>query len=386
MTEMIRVGDVYNKNLNFLIGSGASSGLFPTLALGIKDEAGAAQTIETLATLFNQNNDRIRYASLFMHYYHTCIRPVIEFELESVDGDQVKAKVVENYQQFMKTVLALLLKRKELDRRTNIFTTNYDGCLELVADRIHQTGTIDFVLNDGARGFNRRFLQARNFNSFVCQTGVFERSQIGIPQLNLIHVHGSAYWKKDKSSIRVDYSTHPTDPLLTEETIAKLGPFSQSLLDANSSIADLPVIDLTDDEVESFWAKYDKLPIVNPTKWKFHETVFEEHYYQMLRLLSYELEKPNAILITFGFSFADEHILKLVQRSLSNPSLQVFICCYSKESCASMREEFNAFPNVECISVEGGKLDFTAFNQTVFSLNPQAQDLEAAGNIAAEAK
>lgn len=41
---MIRVSDVYNKNLNFLIGSGASSGLFPTLALGIKDDAGVAQT------------------------------------------------------------------------------------------------------------------------------------------------------------------------------------------------------------------------------------------------------------------------------------------------------------------------------------------------------
>jgi hypothetical protein len=383
MAEIIRVSDVYDKNLNFLIGSGASSGLFPTLALGIRDDVDERQTVETLATFFSQGGDRIRQTALFMHYYHTCIKPVIDFKLESVEGDEVKSKVVENYQHFIETVLALLRRRKELDRRTNIFTTNYDGCFEHVSDRIFQTAAIDFVLNDGARGFNRRFLQARNFNSFVCQTGVFERSQVGIPQINLIHVHGSAYWAKDRSNIRVDYSGLETTTLLTAETLAKLAPFSQCLLDANARVDDLPIIELSGDEIDSFWAEYNKLPIVNPTKWKFHETVFEEHYYQMLRLLSYELEKPNAILITFGFSFADEHILNLVKRSLSNPSLQVFVCCYGKRSYDAMQEEFRIFTNVKCIVLEEGNLDFTAFNRTVFSLNPQIQISEGAEHNAA---
>src|SRR5690606_7583958 len=117
---------------------------------------------------------------------------------------------------------------------------------------------------------------------------------------------------------------------------------------------------------------YNKLPIVNPTKWKFHETVFEEHYYQMLRFLSYELEKPNSILITFGFSFADEHILKLVQRSLSNPLLQTFICCYSQSSAGAMEEEFKLWKNVKVIGPpDGAKLDFANFNKYVFSLKPE---------------
>src|SRR5260221_8105593 len=85
------------------------------------------------------------------------------------------------------------------------------------------------------------------------------------------------------------------------------------------------------------------------TKWKFHETVYEEHYYQMLRLLSYELEKPNAVLITFGFSFADEHILNLVMRSLSNPGLQVFVCCHTAQRYEAIREKFKSYRNVQCL-------------------------------------
>src|SRR5690606_25960330 len=110
-----------------------------------------------------------------------------------------------------------------------------------------------------------------------------------------------------------------------------------------------------------FWAAYNELPIVNPTKFKFQETVFDEHYYQMLRLLSYELEKPNAVLITFGFSFADEHILNLIKRSLANPSLQVYVCCYSPIDKARLGEVFRAYENVCCITLEDEPLSFKAF-------------------------
>lgn len=41
MSEFIKAEDIYDKNLNFLLGSGASFGLFPTLALQIVDETGS---------------------------------------------------------------------------------------------------------------------------------------------------------------------------------------------------------------------------------------------------------------------------------------------------------------------------------------------------------
>ena len=57
--------DTYNKNINILIGSGASADLFPTLGLEIKDPAGNRETIETLATKFEGSPEKL--TALFMH-------------------------------------------------------------------------------------------------------------------------------------------------------------------------------------------------------------------------------------------------------------------------------------------------------------------------------
>lgn len=382
MEEFIKAEDIYDKNLNFLLGSGASYGLFPTLALKILDDEGKPHTVETLATRFGENDPR--FTLVFMHYYATCIRPAIEFNLGVAEADLHKRAVIENYGTFFETALQLLQRRKPMEKRCNVFTTNYDGCIAHVADTLFKRANVDFVLNDGARGFHRRFLQARNFNSFLCQTGVFERHTSGIPQINLIHLHGSVYWHKEDSRIKVDYAQRSIGKIMSEATAAKLAPFSACLSGEGQTVADLPGVNLTDAEKKQFWDVYDKLPIVNPTKWKFHETVFEEHYYQMLRLLSYELEKPNAVLVTFGFSFADEHILNLVQRSLSNPTLQVFVCCFNQAEAERMKASFGSYRNVQCVSSADGVLDFTAFNERVLCLNSPKEPAKEVGIAADE--
>jgi len=368
MFESIEPLDAYNKNINILIGSGASADLFPTLALAIKGAKGEWETIETLATKFETWHDK--RTALFMHYYTTCIFPVQTFSPNSVVSDKGKANL-ENYEVFLKTLLGLLDRRKDLNRKINIFTTNYDGCLAHSADNILMKGSHDFVVNDGTSGFHRKHLHAKNFNTFQCQTGIFERSNYGVPQLNIIHLHGSVYWSKSDDKIEVKYANDFKN-MIHIKTLAKIGKFSKYLVTDGGTTAKIPSINFTSAQRENFWTEYKKLPIVNPTKWKFHETVFEEHYYQMLRFLSYELEKPNSILITFGFSFADEHIRKLVQRSLSNPQLQTFICCYSQGNADSLREEFKLWKNVTIIGPpHGEKLDFTNFNKYIFSLKTE---------------
>lgn len=385
MAEFIKAEDIYDKNLNFLLGSGASFGLFPTLALKILNNEGKPHTVETLATSFDENDPRFTLA--FMHYYATCIKPVIEFNLDAAEADQDKQAVIANYVAFFETTLQLLQRRKPMEKRCNVFTTNYDGCIAHVADTLFKRANVDFVLNDGARGFHRRFLQARNFNSFLCQTGVFERHTSGIPQINLIHLHGSVYWYKEDSRIKIDYAPRPVGDIMSDTTAAKLVSFSACLEGEGKTVADLPKVELSETEKTQFWEAYKQLPIVNPTKWKFHETVFEEHYYQMLRLLSYELEKPNAVLVTFGFSFADEHILNLVQRSLSNPTLQVFVCCFNQAEADRLNGYFGSYKNVQCVSSTDGVLNFAAFNQRVLHLNARkelAQEMDAAVDGAAQ--
>ncbi|WP_416820075.1 SIR2 family protein [Delftia tsuruhatensis] len=364
---MISIDDIYDKDINFLFGSGASTGLLPTLQLQMRTGIGDGRySLEELATNFEQeDDDRRRLVPLFMHYYTSCIRPAERLTLDAARATDAGAKTIKNYRTFLTTALEMMSRRKQLDRRCNLFTTNYDGCFPLVADELIKEGRTDFVLNDGTRGFTMRVLQARNFGSYLCQAGVFGRYQSSIPQVNLIHLHGSVYWRKAGSIIQVSYDTADHEDLLSADTAALLQPFSAALNNSDAELAQLPAIGINDDRLNSFWEKYQRMPIVNPTKWKFHETVYEEHYYQMLRLLSYELEKQNAVLITFGFSFADEHILNLVMRSLSNPGLQVFICCYSPSDRASMEEKFKGHRNVKCLALDGENMDFTAFNEKV---------------------
>jgi len=285
-----------------------------------------------------------------------------------VSGDKIREQVINNYMIFLKTVLRILQRRESMDKHCNIFTTNYDGCFPLVADEILRTGNIDFLLNDGTRGFSRRILQIRNYNTYLCQTGIFERHQTSIPQINLIHLHGSVYWQKDDSNIVVDYLNGQPANSMSAATLEKLAAFSACLDNETCKLADLKPPKFSPAELDGFWSSYTKLPIVNPMKWKFSETLFEEHYYQMLRMLSYELEKPNAVLVTFGFSFADEHIMSIVKRSLSNPHLQVFACCYNKAMQASLEKEFRGYANIIFIALDESPMDFTAFNERVFML------------------
>jgi hypothetical protein len=369
---VISIEDIYNQDINFLFGSGASFGLLPTLQLQLKTGVEDRRyTLEELATKFEREKDR-RLIPLFMYYYANCIRPAEELRLDAVTTEP-GASVIKNYRTFLLTALEMVKRRKALDRRCNVFTTNYDGCFPLVADTLIKDGNIDFVLNDGARGFTRRIVQARNFGSYLCYAGVFGRYQSSVPQINLIHLHGSVYWSKLDAAIRVDYDLKEREELLDTDARALLQPFSDALNNPAATLDDLPDTGFSDAALGAFWAKYELMPIVNPTKWKFHESVYEEHYYQMLRLLSYELEKPNAVLISFGFSFSDEHILNLVTRSLSNPRLQVFVCCFNGAEHASMEQRFKGHRNVKCLMLDDGVMNFTAFNEKVLTW-PDAAD------------
>ena len=96
MNNSIDVSQIYDQNLNFLIGSGASYGLFPTLALNMRDETDSPLTVETLAARFDNEKD-VRLAPLFMHYYSTCVRPAETLDWDTALADPVKSEVLHNY-------------------------------------------------------------------------------------------------------------------------------------------------------------------------------------------------------------------------------------------------------------------------------------------------
>ncbi|CAM2776206.1 TPA: hypothetical protein JBL19_11230 [Legionella pneumophila] len=373
MESQINIEYIYDKNINILLGAGASYGLFPTLELMLEGENGNRFTIETLAEKFESQNQPKLKTLLFMYYFKSCIKPVLEFCIHNLETS--KQNVILQYSNFIHTILSILYKRTSPKRRCNIFTTNYDGCIALSSEEILKQGQRDFILNDGTRGFRKKYLQAKNFNTFLCQTGIFEKNYIDVPQINLIHLHGSAYWQKEDDRIIVDYQSSGKFSEIGQ-IVTQMSPLLDQFTDIISSdksefssLNSMRLDDLSYDLEQQFWQEYKKIPIVNPEKWKFHETVFEEHYYQMLRALSYELEKDHTILISFGFSFADEHILNLIKRSLSNHLLQLFVCCFNDQEKKNLEKKFLGYKNIQFISCKEN-LNFEIFNTNVFTLEP----------------
>lgn len=374
--EKIDIEDIYDKNLNFLIGAGASFGLFPTLSIALNNWG---YSYETLIEEVEKDSDEDIKSKLktliFMAYYEELILPVhtsqYEFKIPTV-----KRGVIDNYQNFINSIIHILGRSN--NKVCNIFTTNYDGCLPFVADRILQRGNIDFTINDGTSGFFKKQLEARNYNQTHHRTGMFSEYKEQLPTINVIPLHGSAYWTLEKDKIFVDY----TPNLQIIDLKGNIDEFIDLLNDERKEYSDLRQYAeseyesdwLTDEVINNFWIKYKTLPIVNPTKEKFYETVIKEHFYQMLRLMSYEFEKEQTVFIAFGFSFADEHILSLVKRSLSNPSLQLYICCFDDPTLTSMGSHFSVYPNVSLVRVlddeqKISSLNFSAFNQKVFTLD-----------------
>ncbi len=365
----IDLNQIYDKNLNFLIGSGASFGAIPTLALQIKNKDDTNATIETILTKFESNLPI--YNLTLAYYFEKYIKPAC-LSLPKSNCDE--NAVFERYRTFLQNILEILNRKSYGRACCNIFTTNYDGFLEGAADNIIEHGVMQCFVNDGTLGFLKKILDISNYDVTLQRQSAFKRHIKDIPQINIIHLHGSIYWQNDGEQIVVDYINRTQTINLTGPPPNLLKGFSKLVEDKEKFVKDLDSLNIDENEqleLANFATEYQKIPIVNPTKWKFHETLFQEHYYQMLRYLSYELERPTTTLVTFGFSFSDEHIRRIVQRSLSNHTLMVYICCFNDAELAKMKVYFGKYPNVRYVrSTEN--LDFESFNKSVFMPHNQS--------------
>jgi hypothetical protein len=353
---------IVEKNLNFLIGSGASTPFFPTLG-----------NIEDFITK-NTLSSEVKHL-IYAIYFNKVIRKNID--LYNNNDIEHKAGVDKNYQGFIsKLTEKMQIRNNRLSpNRVNIFTTNYDLFFEKAVDKILQDNPHIFF-NDGANGYFTRILSSDNFHKTMSLNGVFDNYQKEIPMFNLIKCHGSVTWEE----VSEDLIKVRNDVKILEET-AELYDTLNIQSDEEQFLEDLiKKEDINSlekaarekkDELFNFFQQYQNLLIVNPEKSKFQHTVFQEYYYSMLRLLSYELEKKQTILIVFGFSFADEHIKKLIMRSLNNPFLIVYIFAYSQKAEEEIKSrlqitDVHANINIVSPSENDPGIDFSQFNKIIF--------------------
>lgn len=325
-----KASNIYDKNINFLFGSGASAEYIPTLWLAENT------TYETLLT----DPECINVKDFILCSYFNrvisktfCIKPKTE--------DEKYDSTLLNYTNFLNELVTLLEKKGANQiRRANIFTTNYDLFFETAADNVLRKKTFHF--NDGALGFRKRRLSISNFHITNWHQGTHDMYKHELPTINVIKMHGSVSWNRSyDEEININYPSVPPKEVVLE-CKKSIEDFVEEFNNGNTIFTKF--LDLNDNDnnlLADFKTNYDSLAIVNPTKEKFSETVFQQHYYQSLRLLSYELEKPQTVLVCFGFSFQDEHILEIIKRSLSNPTLRVFVFCYNKKSKQNINSTIN---------------------------------------------
>jgi hypothetical protein len=318
-------------HINFLIGSGAS---MPAIQVMGNIE-------QYLTALYKEDTEQSRtQAATKESQFKADLIPaqnalINDSELLDDKGvDQVKI-VLKSYTNFLANLEAILNDRKNtlLPKQVNIFTTNYDLFFEKASESI-----ASLVMNDGfdrSPKLNQKFeFSPKNFFNTVFHNGTIYDYKVELPSVNLIKLHGSCSWKTIKTE------------------------------DGDGNIL--------------FDVSHNDPTIILPRKQKFEETVIDQTYYDLLRLYANELDKENALLCVFGFSFADEHILDITRRALKNPTLQVLIFCYQKCQTLGYHERFKLYSNVEVIylsdecteATECLKLDFTKLNDILACIPP----------------
>lgn len=340
---------IRGKNINFLIGAGASVPMYPSLSFG--------ENLPSFEDIASHNNITKRAKILlYIYYFLHWIEPM------GVNGDEFQSryssdKVFLNYKKLVETFYNYLqCESNESPKRINVFTTNYDLLFERAFDDFLFNNPLIYF-NDGSRGVFTKYVSNKNFYLNVTHSGYNDNYRREVPTVNLFKLHGSLSWKlfKDKIIVRenngnivkikevikkLQISLRQVEDIVENSKNIDINLFVDSL---NRNISELQ---LDGALLDDFYNAYSELPIINPNKFKFFKTVSEQHYYQLIRSFSYELERKQSILIVFGFSFADEHIRDIFERSLLNPELQVILISYDKDGQNKMKELFGGYKNI----------------------------------------
>ena len=346
------------KNLNFLIGAGASMPYLKALGL--------PKTTLTFEDIYEEASTNDAYECSY-DYLSACFiyNSIIKGTYNNINNGNNVCKIIQkNYITFLNNIYRILSCNSiQQPKRANIFTTNYDMFFETAFDFIARSNS-DINFNDGSYGFVKKTISTSRFHTKVTRVGVDSKYEFEVPMLNLLKLHGSLNWIIDNDdNLCIDNEVLRNTEFYDDEI--KEIEMLDSITTGNTIREILENIEeqIQEDGYSRFAKKLDSLTIVKPSKKKFSKTVMEEHYYQMLRIFSQELERKQSVLIVFGFSFADEHIQSILKRSLSNPNLLVYIFCFNESDLDKFSKMFVNYKNIQLIyRKDKASGDFTFFN------------------------
>lgn len=178
-----------------------------------------------------------------------------------------------------KALINILSKKLLPENKLSIITTNYDTLIEDAAESMNYTVFDGFSFSRTPKFDDDMFEWhlSKHVSNVKTRENIYKKQVI-----DLLKIHGSLTWRRDgKDVIRLN----------------KKAP--------------------------------GKTIMIFPSSDKYMQS-YEEPYFELFARFQDLLKQPNTLLITTGFSFADNHISRMIIQAIShNPSLSTLIADYS---------------------------------------------------------
>ena len=189
------------------------------------------------------------------------------------------------HEKFIKT----LLQRPLNLRRANIFTANYDLAFEYAFDKLG----VHYI--DGFAGFHRRFFKPETFEYDIFYPGSTTSGKVQRIEkvVRYFKLHGSLSWVNSESRDANNLYGIEEKPLELIESLKKKGEI-----------------------------------IIYPSAVKKSYTL-DLPYSELFRQFAATITQSQSVLITIGYSFADDHFNDIIYQALSNPTFTLIIVDFS---------------------------------------------------------
>lgn len=296
------------KNVNFLFGSGTSSGAIPTMSGLMQEIESEIQLLEDekdnnkkelfqkiknksgnnieeiLGVLYCKENYLAGVGDTDSSEYITChsLISIIEDNIKKAVSAKPNGKVLDIYKNFYQKIS---VRNKDL-ARLNVFTTNNDLFNEVALDELN----IHYI--DGFTGGLKRYFNPSVFNCTLSKkmdTSI-ERFEPLENMVYLYKIHGSVNWVEDSNSN--SYFTIRSLPTCADKGAAAL---------------------------------------IYPTPLKQNKSLGSP-YVDLFREFQHKLLEPNSVLFVIGYSFSDEHVNDVIYRALAtNTTFNLVIINYLSE-------------------------------------------------------
>lgn len=190
---------------------------------------------------------------------------------------------------FHEKFIKALLQRPLNLRRANIFTANYDLAFEYAFDKLG----VHYI--DGFAGFHKRFFKPETFEYDIFYPGSTTSGKVQRIEkvVRYFKLHGSLSWINSESRDANNLYGIEEKPLEVIESLKKKGEI-----------------------------------IIYPSAVKKSYTL-DLPYSELFRQFTATITQSQSVLITIGYSFADEHFNDIIYQALSNPTFTLIIVDFS---------------------------------------------------------